>query len=253
MNLLNDMIITDIEMPVVVQSKKGQTFQMNDRQCYGLSLCINGQITYVMNGKKFISDPGNAVLLPEGGSYTLFRDKEGQFPLFNFKCKNYNYNEIKVFRLENPSSCIKDFETIKNMFLYNESRLKIYSAFYQLLSKVATEGYPQQRLLRGAVHYIERNIMRSDLSNSLLAKQLGISEVYLRKLFAAYCQKTPKQYILDIRLKKAKQLLSDTAITVTSVSEECGFSSLYHFCRVFKNKTGMTPTEYANLNTTYQI
>ena len=35
--------------------------------------------------------------------------------------------------------------------------------------------------------------------------------------------------------------------------EECGFSSVYHFCRAFKNKTGMTPTEYANLNKIYQI
>ena len=75
----------------------------------------------------------------------------------------------------------------------------------------------------------------------------------MRKLFLSYYHITPKQYVLDIRIRKAKQLLCDTPFSVTAIAEECGFSSVYHFCRVFKEKTGFTPTEYANLNKIYQI
>ncbi|MFQ9800805.1 MAG: helix-turn-helix domain-containing protein [Clostridia bacterium] len=53
--------------------------------------------------------------------------------------------------------------------------------------------------------------------------------------------------------KRAKSLLTNGTHTITSISEECGFSSLYHFCRVFKDKTGMTPTEYAKAGKIFQI
>ena len=86
-----------------------------------------------------------------------------------------------------------------------------------------------------------------------LAKKLGISEVYLRKLFSVHYGTSPRQFIIDMRIQKAKSLLTNGTHTITSISEECGFSSLYHFCRTFKDKTGMTPTEYAKNGKIYQI
>ena len=253
MNNLDNIVITDIEIPIVVHSKKGRKFQMTNRQSYGLSLCISGQITYTMNGENYISDQNKAVLLPKGGTYSLQGDKEGLFPVVNFKCENFNCNEIVVVPLENSQACIKDFETLKDLFLHDKNRLKIYSAFYVLLDKVSSANLRKQHPLGSVIEYIAENIQSPELSNTRLARQIGISEVYLRKLFLACYNITPKQYILDIRIKKAKHMLINTPFTVTAISEECGFSSVYHFCRAFKNKTGMAPTEYANLNKIYQI
>ena len=253
MDNLDNIVITDIEIPIVVHSEKGRKFQMANRQSYGLSLCISGQITYTMNGENYISKQNNAVLLPQGGTYSLFGDTEGLFPVINFKCKNFNCNEIMVFKLENPQAFLKSFETLKNLFLYNKNRLKIYSVFYELLSKIYHENLQTHTLLDSAIQFIAENTKNPTLSNTCIAKQIGISEVYLRKLFLSYYHITPKQYVLDIRIRKAKQLLCDTPFSVTAIAEECGFSSVYHFCRAFKNKTGMTPTEYANLNKIFQI
>ena len=139
------------------------------------------------------------------------------------------------------------------MFLRNESRMKIYSSFYELLDSLVSPNEQNSDRLTFVVKYIEEHIQDPTLSNVELAKCLGISEVYLRKQFQTHYRVTPKQYILDIRIRKAKQLLVDTPFTVTAIAEECGFSSLYHFCRAFKQKTGMTPTKYAALNKIYQI
>jgi len=226
---------------------------MTDRSSYGLSLCASGKITYTMNGKTYISHQRNAVLLPQGGTYTLFGDAEGLFPVINFECKNFNCNEIMVFKLENPQAFLKSFEALKNLFLSNKNHLKIYSGFYELLNKIYYENLEKHTPLDSAIQFIDKNIQNSALSNTCIAKQIGISEVYLRKLFLSYYHITPKQYVLDIRIRKAKQLLCDTPFSVTAIAEECGFSSVYHFCRAFKNKTGMAPTEYANLNKIYQI
>lgn len=253
MGILDNIVITDIDTPFVVHSEKGRKFQMTNRQNYGLSLCISGQITYTMNGKQYISDQNKAVLLPKGGTYSLHGDKEGFFPVINFKCDNFNCEEIAVLPLEVSQACIKDFEALKDLFLHDKNRLKIFSAFYELLDKVSSAYSQKQQPLAYVIKYIDENIQNPELSNTCLARQIGISEVYLRKLFLAHYNITPKQYILDIRIQKAKQMLINTPFTVTAISEECGFSSLYHFCRAFKKKTGMAPTEYTNLNKIYQI
>jgi len=253
MGILDNIIITDIETPIVVHSEKGRKFQMTNRQSYGLSLCTSGQITYTMNGKKYISDQNKAVLLPKGGTYSLYGDREGLFPVVNFKCENFNCDEIIVVPLENSQAYVKDFETLKDLFLHDKNHLKIYSTFYGLLDKVSSANSQKQHPLASVIKYIAENIQSPELSNPCLARQIGISEVYLRKLFLTYYNITPKQYILGIRIQKAKQMLINTPFTVTAISEECGFSSLYHFCRTFKEKTGFTPTEYAKLNKMYQI
>lgn len=253
MNLLRDMVITKIEPPVVVHSEKGRTFQMEHRPFWGLSLCTSGQITYTLNGTSYLSAPGNAVLLPDGGTYTLFGEKEGFFPLINFKCTNFTCNEILVFPLETPSHCMQDFDRLNQLFLHNENQLKIYSVFYELLSKVSASTAKTQGAFDRVGKYIAEQIHRPDLSNAELAKQLGISEVYFRKQFLSHYGITPKQYILDFRMRKAKQMLRDTPFTVASIAEACGFSSVYHFCRAFKQRTGLTPTQYTADNRIFNL
>ncbi len=250
---LENIIITDIKPPGVVHSEKGRNFQMEKRLFFGLSFCLSGQITYTMNGKTFISDKNVAVLLPEGGTYSLYGDKEGLFPVINFKCENFDCDEIVVFSLNDPEACMDDFDNLAGMFARNESPLKKYSVFYELLSKVSSSRQQKHTLLEAVFQYIEKNISDPELSNEKLAKQIGISEVYLRKLFVTHCKTTPKQYVLDIRIKKSKQLLVDTSSSVAEIAEECGFSSVYHFCRSFKQRTGKTPTQYATANRIYRI
>jgi len=101
--------------------------------------------------------------------------------------------------------------------------------------------------------YIDKSFQNPALSVSLIAEKFGISEVYLRKLFLSNLGQTPKQYILDLRIKTAKSLLTNSSKSVTQISEECGFSSVYHFCRIFKSKTNMTPLEYSGKYTVFTI
>ncbi len=250
---ISNLIITEIEDAMVVHSEKGRYVQMKDRESYGLSLCISGQITYTMNGRKYISNQNNAVLLPQDATYSLYGDKEGLFPVINFKCQNFNCSEITILPLENPQTCIRIFEILKNLFLHNENHLKIYSLFYELLDNVSSANLQKHSLLLTVFRYIEENISDAQLSNTVLASKMGISEVYLRKLFIAHQNCTPKQYIINMRIKKSKQMLVDTPYAISTIAEECGFSSLYHFCRMFKQRTGQTPTQYAAANRIYKI
>ena len=253
MNVLDNIIVTDIEKPMIVHSAKGRYQNMTNRQTFGISLCLSGQITYSMNGKDYVSDPSCAILLPQGGNYSIVGDKEGLFPLVNFKSENLNCNEFVILPLDNPQRCLKKFDTLKNLSFRNAERLEIMGTFYQLLAAVSYENTSKNNPLTSVMKFIEDNLSDPELSNIKLAQEISVSEVYLRKLFVKHLKTTPKQYILDARIRKAQQMLLDTPYSVTAISEKCGFSSLYSFCRSFKNKTDMTPTEYIAENRIFEI
>lgn len=226
---------------------------MKNRQHFGLSLCISGQITYTMHGKNYISNQDSAIILPQGSTYSLCGDKEGLFPVINFSCNGLECDEIAVLPLQNPQASLQLFEALQQLFLHHKSPLKIYSTFYDLLAQITSLKGQNNGLMGFVTKFIEDNIQNPSLSNILIAKQVGISEVYLRKQFLAHYHITPKQYILNLRLDKAKQMLLNSPFTVTAIAQECGFSSVYHFCRSFKQRIGQTPTQYALENKIYLI
>ncbi len=253
MNEFKNIIITKIDAPLIVHSEKGRKFQMTDRENVGLSLCIDGQITYKMNGKKFVSAKDTAVILPQGASYSLLGDKDGLFPVINFECLGLLCNEITIIPLKNPQACINLFDRIKKQYFGEENNFQIFSLFYKLLGEIFANDVANQSALMPAIEFIEQNISCPNLVNQDIADNLKISEVYLRKLFMRHLKTTPKQYILAHRLQEAKRLLTDTTLTVTAIAEKCGFSSVYHFSREFKRKNGITPTQYAQNNKILKI
>lgn len=242
---LDQIVVTEISEPITVLSAKGKRFEQESRRKCGLSFCLGGTIQYVSKGKIIISDENNIVFLPKGAKYTLFGTADGRFPLINFECLGDVGDEVLSFSLHDKAGCIRLYEKIKDLFLLGGSKHEIYASFYQLLQVICAARPPHSDRLGKAISYIEDHLFEPGLSNENIAENLGISEVYLRKLFRQNCNTTPKQYILGLRLAKAKQLLCHTSFSVTRVSEECGFSCVYHFCRAFKSKVGCTPREFA--------
>lgn len=233
-------------------SPKGRNETIKNRKSYGLSFCAEGKITYEIGGKQAVSDENHAVILPKGQSYSLRGDKTGKFPVINFDCKEFLCNEVISLPIQSSDTYIKDFEKMKALSLFEENRAKMMSVFYNILHRLSTESSVRNAILP-AIKHIESNYQNPKLSNAELAEKCNISEVYFRKIFTETYKTTPKQFIVEIRINKAKQLLSDGFLNIGAVAEECGFSNQYHFCRLFKEKTGFTPTEYMKQNRIYKI
>ena len=253
MELLQNIVITDIPALFAVNSPKGRTEEIKNRGSYGLSFCREGQITYTHRGKTYRSDPHCAVILPRGQTYTLYGDQSGLFPVINFTCADVLCDTIMVLPIENAEPYMKDFEQMQKLLLFEGNRLRLMSVFYGMIHRLCTESTQKSGILAPALKYLENNYTNPALSNLVLAQQCNISEVYLRKLFAARFGATPRQHLIDIRMGKARQLLTDGVLSVTAVSEACGFSNVYHFCRLFKQKTGLTPMQYMKENKHYKI
>lgn len=245
---LNEITVTNITDLLTVTSQKGQLETMHNRKCYGLSFCREGQITYIHNGNKYISDPHHAIILPQAQSYYIQRDKSGIFAVINFECTNFLCDAPIPLPLDTPEPLMNDFSQMKKLFLFKQNKAKIFSLFYNIIHTLATATLSEGNILLPAVKYIENNYQSSALTNAVLAAQCNISEVYFRKLFIKHYGVTPHQYIIDLRLTTAKQLLSEGTAKINTVAEKCGFSGVYHFSRLFKERVGLTPTEYIKQN-----
>ena len=77
-----------------------------------------------------------------------------------------------------------------------------------------------------------------------LATELGFSYSRFRTIFKEHTGQSPLQYQLDIRINKAKDLLRTSTRSVSEIADELGFSSVYYFSRLFKQRTGKTPSSY---------
>lgn len=244
---INKIKITDILAVMTVFSPKGRFDTMHNRSCYGLSFTADGEITYSHRGQTYLSDRFHAVILPKGQSYTIYGNKKGTFPVINFDCEGFVSDEFIVLPISHIEPILKDFEYLKNRFFREENRLLSMSILYKMLYDLVRGEKLLADPLSPALAYLEQNLS-SDITNAKLAKTCSMSEEYFRKQFKKSYGLSPKQYVIDLRIAKAKQLLTDGILKVQAVSEQCGFSNPYHFCRLFKEKTGLTPTEFMNAN-----
>ena len=91
---------------------------------------------------------------------------------------------------------------------------------------------------------IESNLANEDLSVDDIYKGLGISKIQLYRKTKALLGFSVNDYILSVRLQKAKYLLMNEDLTISEVAYKVGFSTQAYFSTVFKSKFSVTPTEF---------
>ena len=94
-------------------------------------------------------------------------------------------------------------------------------------------------------------IMQENISKEIdaeeLSAKLGLSYSWFRKVFKEYTGYSPAKYFQELKLRKAKQMLIESPLTIKEICYELNYTSAEHFFTVFKKQTGYTPTEYRNI------
>ncbi|KAB8317234.1 helix-turn-helix transcriptional regulator [Tolypothrix campylonemoides VB511288] len=97
--------------------------------------------------------------------------------------------------------------------------------------------------LRQIIEYIHSHV-DSEIKLTTLAEMAGISQYYFCQLFKQSLGISPYQYVLQLRVERAKQLLKSQKMTICDIALACGFANQSHFTKHFRKLTGTTPKAY---------
>ena len=95
-----------------------------------------------------------------------------------------------------------------------------------------------------ALEKIKTDFNSGDLSVAELASLCNVSEVYFRKIFVDKFGVSPKEYIINMRINYAKELLESGMFSVAEVASFAGYTEQCHFSREFKKRIGENPRSF---------
>lgn len=159
--------------------------------------------------------------------------------------KNETFNILvsaKNFcRLSVPSATFKEISacrTPEELFAYVLP--KLIECSEMILQESGGSSNP---VIANAIKYINERLSLN-ISLEQTAKAVHVNPVYLSKLFKDETGKNFIDYVTDIRLDKAKEMLRSGVCSIKEITSETGYSDQNYFSRLFKRKFGITPTEF---------
>ncbi len=131
--------------------------------------------------------------------------------------------------------------TLKLLLIHLQRQQKAAPATYR--ASPAAEQM-QRQIVNKAMQAVSANI-RGRYSVPELAAEVNVSQTYLTNLFQRYLGMSPAKYITRIRVEECKQLLSSGELSVGEIASMMGYSSVPHFCKQFRQWTGLSPAGFA--------
>ncbi len=232
---------------------------MNSPKENDLLLFVNHcNITYRMkDGETISAKHGAIIFVPSGKEYTLTidsRDREyGCTYGINFMIFDESHNRVFLQSNEvlanteigNIHALFKRMATASDVGLRQYAQLQAY--FYQIIvalnDAVRKDDLKNYFVIAPGIRYLE-NDTRLSASIWEIAKMCNVSQSYFCRLFKRYSGMTPQEYVLKVKLEKAKVAIRETSLSVAQIALQCGFEDAAYFCRLFKKKVGVSPKAY---------
>ena len=135
---------------------------------------------------------------------------------------------------------------VKNLLISNERLKNKFTSEDNFIPSEITVSSLDEELLKKAFRIVEENISNEQFDIPLFCTELGVSRTMLFLKIKAWTNYTPNEFIHEIRLKRAAQLLEQNKLTVSEISYKVGFNNPKYFSKCFQKKYGETPTQFAD-------
>ena len=195
------------------------------------------------------------ILMPEeDGVSMLKRIKENKdlahIPIYILSANGFDETKLECIKLGADDFIDKPFSLefvrwkIKNNLQKGNDLKERYSRIVSINPSEVTIETPNDKFIRKLVKIIENSLDDNLLSVEYLASEVGVSRASLYRKLQKIANISPVEFIKQIRLKRATQLLKKDSLYVSEIAHMTGFNNLKYFSKCFKKEYGVTPTDY---------
>ena len=136
------------------------------------------------------------------------------------------------------------YQNITCFPVFDENSRLIYIVHFFMTSRY----YLGRHELNGALDYFNAHWLE-EFNLDSAARSVNLSRYHFARMFKNYTGLTPLGYYQEIKIKKIKEKLCDVNLSVSEAFSECGLNYSGNYTRLFRKKTGMTPSQYKKANT----
>lgn len=227
-----------------------------EQNFYTWHFIISGRGHLEIGGRIYDLSGGDSFFIPPDTQMRYFPDAGDPWEYVWFAMRGNaasRYGEQLGFSVDAAIHHCRNFERKKNMLKRTIDGLKdgslgyfgVLSTFYALMD-LSISTHHTQTEIQAIREIIDENYTITDFSIERLCQDTGFSHSQLLRLFKKEFGKTLWRYVVDKRLVLACEFLENSDLSIRSVALSCGFSDDIHFMKTFKERFGMTATEYRN-------
>lgn len=221
----------------------------NVRQQYLIHYIESGKGRFFTDNKEYKLSAGDMFFISPGELTTYEADIEDPwvYKWVGFECR-FDISDIFCKNVVFSEKCGIIFSEILDSEKYGSyAELyacgKIFELIATLRKSLSAGGKREHSYAVKAKNYIETNYYK-EITVAGLAKELGLDRSYLCTVFKELTGKSPKEYLVDYRLKNAAELMTVYDFTPKQAAASCGYDDIFNFSKMFKKKYSIPPREY---------
>ena len=244
------------------EKEQGFLFSGESHPMYELTYVDQGSLHSVVEGKETLLKQGDLVIYGPNQWHMQYADigVAPRFVTISFDLSGADCSALLNRKFVSPQrvtallqNMLREQEEMdeysNDIILANLSQLLVYllreaSSPRDQKLQTANSVHSENEIIRQAQQFISLHI-RDKLSVPLVARQVDVSPSYLTALFHKNLQISPGEYIRRAKLQESKQMIRENNLNFTEIAAALQYSTVHHFSRQFKEKFGITPTEYA--------
>lgn len=241
----------DIEKPEllnVIEGPSALSGSFTVRPSAALVFKLSGESVYRFCERSLRLSKGEVLYIPQGASYSYGKISSGEsrYALINFTAEAAPTQPQK-YRPDDSWDFDRFCLELCRLSLLDTlpEQYRAMALFYQALEAVSRKNVAagSDRILAPAVAYLQENLYRPELRIGHLHTLCGVSDTYFRKLFIARFGAGPKQYVQQLRLRRARDILSQGEYgSISQVARQVGFEDPLYFSKQFHKAYGVSPT-----------
>lgn len=221
--------------------------------------CTEGSGTIYVDNKKYILHENEAFCIPRYRAHRYFANENDPWSILwvHFKGEDVVYfpvEECRIVQFDSQHATNRMHFLFDLLFRVLNGNYSLGNFIYisQVLSLILAETYDRQKKstdqeqnkhVSNVIRYFSKHL-DENLTLEEICREFELSKSYLNVIFQKYTQHAPMDFFINMKMKKACQMLKSGDLYIYEIAQRVGYSDQYYFSRIFKRVVGVSPKEY---------